>query len=223
MRTLHDFANEGQRAPALAILLPGALQQPEEFMRAGFVDAVRRRRLALDLALVDPGLQFIGEATDGTALQRLHESVVQPARAKGYDAIWIAGISLGGFMALKYVDSYPGNVAGLCLLAPYPGNRIVTNEITAAGGLARWQAENAGDDAEYRMWRWLRQRAPDRSGPQLYLGYGLEDRFAAGQRMMAQALVADDVDTIDGGHDWPVWLRLWENFLERRTFPVRQS
>jgi dienelactone hydrolase len=222
MRILHEFANEGQRAPALAILLPGALQQPEEFMRAGFVDAVRRRGLPLDLSLVDPGLQFIGEATDGTALRRLHETVVQPARAACYDEIWIAGISLGGFMALRYVDRYPDNVDGVCLLAPYPGNRIVTNQIAAAGGLSSWQAEHADDDAECRMWQWLKE-CKQRAGPRIHLGYGAGDRFAAGQRMMAQALPADSVDTVDGGHDWPVWLRLWENFLERRVFRALQS
>ena len=128
-------------------------------------------------------------------------------------------------MALNYVDRYPETVDGLCLLAPYPGNRIVTNEITAAGGLAKWPSENAehADDAERRMWHWLKQYSADHTGPQLYLGHGLEDRFAAGQRMMAEALPAGSVDTIDGGHDWPVWLRLWENFLERRIFPARRS
>src|SRR2546430_12236556 len=36
--------------------------------------------------------------------------------------------------------------SGLCLLAPYPGNRIVTNEIAAAGGLLKWQPESIEQD-----------------------------------------------------------------------------
>lgn len=214
MRVLQHFAIEGQRAKTLAILLPGALQQPEEFERAGFVDAVRRRRLPLDLALLDPGIQFIGEAMDGSALRQVHESVLQPARLAGYQAIWLTGISIGGFMALDYADRHPGMLDGLCLLAPYPGNRIVTREIAAAGGLAQWHPERIeDDDAERRIWRWLRTHREQAAALPVHLGYGLDDRFAAGHRLMAEVLAPQCVDTVPGGHDWPVWLQLWENFL----------
>ena len=221
MRILHDFARDGQRAPSLAVLLPGALQQPEEFVTAGFVDAVRRRKLPLDLALLDPGLQFIGEAADGTALDRIHDSVMQPARRAQYEQIWLVGISIGGFMAIAYAERYPDLATGLCLLAPYPGNRIVTNEIAAAGGLLKWQPESIEqDDAERRIWHWMKARP---AGTQIHLGYGCNDRFAAGHRLMAEALAPDCVDTTAGGHEWPVWLQLWENFLDRRTFPTETA
>jgi hypothetical protein len=218
MRILHDFAMDGQRAPSLAVLLPGALQRPEEFVSAGFVDAVRRRKLPLDLALPDPDLQFVGEAADGTAVQRIHDNVMLPAHGRHYDQIWLAGISIGGFMAIAYADRYPETATGLCLLAPYPGNRIVTGEIAAAGGLLKWQPENLeGDDAERRIWQWMKARP---ASMQVHLGFGLDDRFAAGHRLMAEALPEDCVDTAAGGHEWPVWLQLWENFLDRRIFPA---
>lgn len=221
MRILHDFARPGQRAPSLAVLLPGALQQPEEFVSAGFVEAVRRRKLPLDLALLDPGLQFIGEAADGTALRRIHDSVMLPALDAHYEQIWLAGISIGGFMAIAYAQRYPDLATGLCLLAPYPGNRIVTNEIAAAGGLVKWQPKSIEqDDAERRVWHWI--KAPP-AGMRIHLGYGRDDRFAAGHRLMAEALAQDCVDTTAGGHAWPVWLQLWENFLDRRTFPTDAS
>lgn len=221
MRILHDFAMHGQRAPSLAVLLPGALQQPEEFVSAGFVDAVRRRKLPLDLTLLDPGLQFIGEAADGTALRRIHDGVMQPARREHYEQIWLVGISIGGFMTIAYAERYPGLATGLCLLAPYPGNRIVTNEIAAAGGLLTWQPENLEpDDAERRVWHWM--KAPP-AGMQIHLGYGRDDRFATGHRLMAEALAQDCVDTTAGGHTWPVWLQLWENFLDRQTFPTEAA
>src|SRR5947208_4998963 len=35
-----------------------------------------------------------------------------PAHAASYGEIWIAGISLGGFMALSYADRYPETVDG---------------------------------------------------------------------------------------------------------------
>ncbi|RJG07702.1 alpha/beta hydrolase [Noviherbaspirillum cavernae] len=222
MRVLHDFAIPGQRARTLAILLPGALQPPEEFVQNGFVDAVRRRRLALDLALVDPDLQTIGAATDGSALLRLHDELLLAQRENYdaiYDAIWLCGISIGGFMAMAYAARYPGNVSGLCLLAPYLGNRMVTGEIAAAGGIAQWRADViADDDAERQVWRWLKSGAR----PPMHLGYGREDRFAPDHRLMAATLDPHCVDCIGGAHDWPTWLALWENFLDRNAMRFGQ-
>lgn len=220
MRVLHDFATHGQgqgrRAQSLAILLPGALQQPEDFVRSGFVEAVRKRDLSLDLSLVDSEIHFIGETADGTALQRIHDSVILPARLAKYQEIWLVGISIGGFMAIDYADQHPGSVNGLCLLAPYPGNRMITGEITAAGGLRQWHPDSIDDDdAERRVWRWLKTHRENAAGVQIHLGYGLDDRFAPGHRLMAEVLAPDCVDTAAGGHDWPVWQRLWENFLDR--------
>jgi hypothetical protein len=48
--------------------------------------------------------------------------------------------------------------------------------------------------------------------------YGHDDRFAASHRLMAAALAPASVDVVPGGHDWPAWRRLWENFLDTR-FP----
>ncbi len=216
MRVLHDFAVPGQRAPALAILLPGALQQPEQLAQAGFVAAVRARGLALDLALVDLELGFIGEVTDGTALQRLHDGLLR--QLPGYAQVWLAGISIGGFLAMAYAQTHPGRISGLCLLAPYPGNRMLTGEIRQAGGLHLWTAQCAADDLECRVWQWLQQRSAA-VAPQIHLGFGLQDRFAAGQQLLAGALAAQQVDTVTGIHDWPAWLQLWNNFLDRH-FPI---
>lgn len=218
MRILHDFAKPGQRAKALSILLPGALQQPEDFMQAGFIDAVRNRGLSIDLALVDFGMQYIGESTDGTALQQLHNHLLQPILSEGYGEIWLAGISIGGFIAIAYADRYPGQVDGLCLLAPYPGNRIVTREIEAVGGISQWRPDCvAQDDAERRVWRWLKMHREMPAAPAIHLGYGREDRFAPGNRLMAEALAAPCTDSVAGGHDWLAWRQLWENFLDREA------
>lgn len=259
MRVLDEFAMPGRKADALAILLPGALEPPEKFRAAGFPEAVRARRLALDLALADPGIEFIGEATGGAILRRIHEELLRPARQAGYRQIWLCGISIGGLMALAHAARYPDAADGLCLLAPYPGNRILTREILAAGGPAQWRtlaareavddsaandpaspaAGGAGadthtdmdtdvsagagtaadEDGERLVWRWLgaagtsRRAGSDR--PQVHLGYGREDRFAAGLALMAGTFDAAAVDIQPGGHDWPTWRRLWDNFLDR--------
>jgi pimeloyl-ACP methyl ester carboxylesterase len=198
-------------APTRMVWLPGAYHAAQDFLAAGFSDAARTRRAPLDLIFVDMELAHV---SDRSALQWLRSGVVLPARAAGV-SIWLGGISLGGLIALDYAASYPGELDGLCLLAPYLGNRILTTEIARAPGLAAWQpGELAETDEERRIWRYIKTRRAD-SRP-LYLGFGQGDRFSAAHELLAATLPADAVDVIAGGHDWPTWTRLWENFLDTR-------
>jgi pimeloyl-ACP methyl ester carboxylesterase len=193
------------------VWLPGAYHAARDFLAAGFAEAVRTRRIALDLDFVDMELAHVG---DRSALQRLRSDIVLPARAAGV-SIWLGGISLGGLFALDYAASHPDELDGLCLLAPYLGNRMLTGEIAQAPGLSQWQpGELAETDEERRIWRYIKSRR-DESRP-LYLGFGREDRFAAAHELLAATLPADSVDVIAGGHEWSTWSRLWENFLDSR-------
>jgi pimeloyl-ACP methyl ester carboxylesterase len=196
-------------ADVRVIWLPGAYNVADDFVRAGFDRAVARRGLPLDLEFVDLELRYLG---DRAALEELRGGVIAPLRAAGI-AVWLAGISLGGLLALDIAASYEGDLTGLCLFAPYPGNRMLLQEIERAPGLRNWQpGELAATDAERRMWRYLKGRRVD-AAP-LYLGYGRDDRFSVGLALLAAALPAGSVDVIDGGHDWPTWALLWENFLD---------
>jgi hypothetical protein len=56
--------------------------------------------------------------------------------------------------------------------------------------------------------------------PALYLGYGGEDRFAPGHRLLAGYLPDDCVVSAEGGHDWDTWLTLWQLVLDRRLFGI---
>jgi pimeloyl-ACP methyl ester carboxylesterase len=193
------------------VWLPGAYHAARDFVAAGFAEAVRMRRIALDLVFVDMELAHVG---DRSALHRLRSDIVLPARAAGV-SIWLGGISLGGLFALDYAASHPGELDGLCLFAPYLGNRMLTAEIAQAPGLEEWQpGELAETDEERRIWRYIKSRRAD-SRP-LYLGFGQSDRFAAAHELLAATLPADSVDVIAGGHEWSTWVRLWENFLDSR-------
>jgi pimeloyl-ACP methyl ester carboxylesterase len=205
-------------APTRVLLLPAAYTGPDDFLRAGFVRAARERVLAIDLVFVELRLQHL---TDRTILRRLRHEIVLPARALGCRSIWMGGISLGGFVAMAYAERYPDETDGLCLLAPYLGNHIVTGEIERANGVHGWQpGELADDDDERRIWRFIKEQRT-RPSP-LHLGFGRDDRFADSHRLMAAALAPDSVDVVPGGHEWPAWLRLWENFLDAR-FPRERA
>ena len=193
------------------VWLPGAYHSAQDFLSAGFAEAVNTRRLNLDLTFVDLEMAHVG---DRSPLQHLRSDLVSPARAAGV-SIWLCGISLGGLFALDYADTYPDEIDGICLFAPYLGNRILTDEIARAPGLAAWQPGILAEtDEERRIWRHLKARRAD-SRP-LYLGFGQGDRFSAAHELLAATLAGDAVDVIAGGHDWPTWSRLWENFLDAR-------
>lgn len=208
MRSIFCPAIAGEKAPAQMIWLPGAYHYARDFLDAGFVRAAAARRVPLDLLFVDLEMQHLD---DRDALRRLRSEIILPARDSGA-AVWLAGISLGGLIALDYASSHSGELDGLCLLAPYLGNRILINEITASSGLAGWESgELVESDAERRIWRYIKTRTDSRP---LYLGYGKDDRFSAAHDLLAAALPADSVEVVAGGHEWAAWLKLWENFLD---------
>jgi pimeloyl-ACP methyl ester carboxylesterase len=209
MRKVVNAAVPGTTAGTSIVCLPGAYHSPEDFLAAGFDESVRSRALPIDLLLVDVELQHLG---DRRAIHQLQREIIRPARARGCGNLWFLGISLGGFIALDYAATHREDLDGVCVLAPYLGNRMLIREIAQAG-LAHWDAGTlAQEDEERRLWRFV-QTQPAHSRF-LYLGFGREDRFAEAHRLMAESLPPDVVDVVPGGHDWRTWKMLWENFLD---------
>ena len=222
LRVLSDNAVCNSRPDTLLVMLPGASSLPEEFLREGFVRALRERRLAVDVVLVDAHL---GYYKDRTVLERLQVDVIAPARAKGYRKIWLVGVSLGGLGALIQAMAQPADSDGLMLLAPYLGERRVSEAVEADGGLKAWRGaapDAAADDL--RLWRWLQAYATEPAQrPPLYLGFADRDRLAPANKLLAASLPPDRVFTTRGGHDWPEWRLLWGQMLDRAPFAADAS
>lgn len=215
---LDDRACAATQAPVLLVLLPGAYMEPQEMLDEGLVQAVRQRRLAVDVVIADAHLGYV---YDGSMLRRLHEEVVLPARSRGVRRVWLAGISLGGYVAMGYALRNPGLVEGVVTLAPYLGRRPLVQAVADAGGAAAWRrtAQPRDEhDIDHDLWMWLSQRPLQ--APALYLNYGVDDRFAQGHALMAQTLPASHVQTAPGGHDWPPWRALWAQWLDRGLWPL---
>jgi len=219
MDLLFDDRACQKQAPVLLVLLPGANMSPAEMLEQGMVQAVRDRGLAVDVVVADAQLNYI---YDGSMLQRLRQDVIAPLRERGYRRIWLAGISLGGFVAMGYAMRHPGEIEGLVTLAPYLGRRPLVQAVSEATSPAAWRQTaqpREANDFDHELWMWLSQRPTD--APPLYMGYGAEDRFAQGHRTLAGLLPAVQVDAVPGGHDWAPWRSLWARWLDRALLPSR--
>jgi pimeloyl-ACP methyl ester carboxylesterase len=199
--------------PALrVVLMPGAYHTPNQFLDAGFAQSVRASAERVELILAVPELAHL---TDRRWLAGLHDEVIAPARAQG-TPVWLGGVSLGGFMALRFAAEYPQALDGLCLLAPYLGSRIVAAEIEAHADSPGWQVNPVdAEDDERRIWQYVTTLEQSLSATRVFFGYGAADRFADTQRVLVRVLPKSraTVRVIAGGHDWLVWRALWDEFL----------
>ena len=202
-------------ASSVMVVLPGALMTPLQMVDAGLFEAVRNRGLALDLVAPDLHADI---DDDSAALQCLENLWLAPARAE-YEKVWLGGISRGGQLALAYQAARVGAVDGLCLISPYAGSRLCTNAIGRVGGLDAWKpsAEQL-QDPDFRLWQWLKN--PAITIP-VFMGYGDEDRFADGMRLLARRVPAAVHCTLPGGHDWSAWLKIWHRFFDQGHFLAR--
>src|SRR5438105_4664862 len=189
MRTLIEAAGPDRRSTVLLALLGGTYSQPEDFVREGFAEAVRREGIDAEVAMAEVRAAWFA---DGSIVERIRESVVAPARRRGHSRIWLAGISLGGLATLCYAARHGSEVDGIVLISPYPATRDVLREIDAAGGLAAWRPVIPPEgDLEREAWTWLAATRGRRPPVHCYFASG--DRFVEGQRRMAQSLAPERV------------------------------
>lgn len=204
-----------ERSQTLIVFMPGAQETPQDIVREGFVAQVRARGIDADVMVVDAHLGYFYA---GAFEQRLRDDVVRPARAQGYRSIWLAGISLGGFGALRYARAHQGEVDGIIALAPYLAPRLDLQEVWHAGGLMRWQPAEAPRPWEHEraLLLWLKGYAdPAQPRPPLYIGHGDSDRLKPFAPLMAGILAPERVLTAPGDHDWPPWKAMWGDALDR--------
>ncbi len=194
----------------LLVFLPGRGDRLHDFRRQGFFEAAGAR--GFDLIATD---LHIGYYMQEINHRRLQEDVIAPAREEGYEEIWVVGISMGGLGAIMHAREYPGEVEGIILLAPYPGDAALVSEIRSAGALTDWDGDSStGEDYQRQAWRWLRDQARGDHPEAVYLAYGESDRFVEGHRLLAAALPEGHSLSQRGGHRWSVWKGLWESLLE---------
>ena len=191
MRSIFRAAAPARRRRTRMIWLPGAYHAAQDFLdgrlRGGGAPAASAPRSALRRS---------GIRAPGRSQPRCSSCGPRSCcrRATAGVSVWLAGISLGGLIALDYAASYPDELDGLCLLAPYLGNRMLTAEIAA-----RARARRAGSRANLRKptqnaeYGAISKRGAPTRGRCTWAS-GSDDRFAAAHELLAATLPADSVD-----------------------------
>jgi pimeloyl-ACP methyl ester carboxylesterase len=222
-----------QGSHMLFVYLPGRGDDMTAFQDNGLIDAVRKHGLDVDVIAVNA---HMGYYMNGTAFTRIREDVIGPARAKGYERIWLIGNSLGGYGSLSYARQYPDDIEGIVLLGPFLGNQALIDEISRAG-LLNWRPvtikKDTEDEWDKQLWLWIKDRVEQKTfgtggiaciqekkscGPKIYMGYGRSDRFADAQEFLASLLPQDHVFAIEGGHRWGTWKKNWAMVLDNKIF-----
>jgi pimeloyl-ACP methyl ester carboxylesterase len=200
----------------LIIFMRGIGGSHESFEKEGLVAELIEKAPGYDV--VAPNAHF-GYYLGRSLINRLKEDVIEPAKLKGYEKIWLVGISMGGLGSVLYCTEYPEDIAGVYLIAPVLGYDEVQKEIVAAGGLSQWKAGEYEMDDEWQkgIWHWIQTKLNSAHTPPLYLGFGKSDPYADGQYALADQLDKSRVIAIDGGHDYKTFKSLWTLFLEQNT------
>ncbi len=223
MHSVFDPLPGTKQAKCLMVLLPGAGDVAGTFREEKFVEAMQKSGASADVVAANATL---GYYLRGIAPERIELDVIAPLRSRGYEQIWVTGISMGGFGSLHYTQSYPEHIDGILALAPYLGDKPILKEIKDAGGLAKWTPDPLvkldEDNYQRQLWSWLHGVLVTKTkGPEIYLGYGDSDGLGVADSLLAQSLPEDHVFHAPGGHDWPPWLQMFEAFLKNSEFQRR--
>ncbi|MET0066335.1 MAG: hypothetical protein ABW076_08310 [Candidatus Thiodiazotropha sp.] len=214
-----------QNPEVLIVLLPGILSDAEDMQQRGVPDAIHRGWPEPDILMADLTINFYRK---GKAVERLHEEIIEPARAQGYAEIWLAGGSMGGIGTLMYEWRYPGEMDGLVLISPYLGGDEVTEAIRDAGGLKSWDSGEpstvmVSDNYDRLVWQmaqgWIGDEAKlDR----VWLMCGDEDRLYPDVQMLGAILPEDRYFPGEGNHSWDYWIPNLEKVF-RAVYESRQA
>jgi pimeloyl-ACP methyl ester carboxylesterase len=208
------------RGTTLVVFLPGIGDLAEDFIRKGIVDDMRLHGIKADAVAIDAHYGYYAREL---IFERITHDVIEWGRREGYQQIWLAGVSLGGFGAALYAARHTMHVEGLVLFAPYLGTKKLIDEISEAGSIAQWEPGDIPETDYARfLWAWLkRQHLQQEAALPIYLAYGTGDKFATANRLLSESMPSDRVITLEGGHNWPTWRRLWHLLLPRWKILVK--
>ncbi|MGH3509374.1 MAG: alpha/beta hydrolase [Nocardioidaceae bacterium] len=119
---------------------------------------------------------------------------------------FVAGLSMGGYGALKWALRHPDRFAAAASLSGALDLAVLLQEPDRAELLSRVFGAAVGPDDDLLR---LLDVADPRNLPPLFVGCGTEDHLVAANRTFEAAAgaagVALDVEYTSGGHEWDYW------------------
>ncbi len=208
---LYPGTGEG-KGKTLVVLLPTVAGNGKLYEQQGLIDIIRKQGAVVDIMAIDvqPTLYV-----KKRIVKKMKSRIIDPAKARGYEHIYLLGTSLGGHAALLYAMEYPQDIEGLFLFSPYISDPFVTKIITEAGGLQKWDVcPQFAWEYSCNLWKLIRAYVsdPERQAS-VFLGYGTGDRFVESCHVLAEVLPPENVFTTSGGHSWKTWHKLWGKTL----------
>ena len=217
------FLPAPQPATRLFVVLPGRADDLARLRRSGVADAIQSTWPDTDVVFAELTIDYYLKSD---APRRLRDEVIAPLMAHGYREVWLGGASLGGLGSLLYDSTFPQDIDGLVLLAPYLGEAPVIEDVAAQGGVAAWRpppADSSADAWQRDLWRrvqsWSRDPARTRN---VWIAYGDEDRLRIAEPLLAPLVPAGHVLVRPGGHSWRVWTPALREILEAQP-PARSA
>lgn len=209
---LYPGTGEGE-GKTLVVLLPTVAGNGKLYEQQGLIGIIRKHGTVVDIMAIDvqPTLYL-----NKRIVKKMKTRVIDPAKARGYEHIYILGTSLGGHAALLYAMEYPQDIDGLFLFSPFISDPFVTKIISEAGGLQTWdECPPYAWEYSCKLWKSIRAYVSDpERRASVFLGYGTEDRFVESCEVLAEVLPPENVFTVSGGHSWKTWQKLWEKMLK---------
>ncbi len=198
----------------MVLMMPGAGDGPEDYAEHGFIEQLRRSRVAADVIAIDAHSGYYREES---VVERVLTDVIRVERQRGYEKVWIVGISLGGGGTMHLTATHPDEVDGVVLLAPYLGSPRLVRSVRAAGGAHQWSDDSPESADPFRaIWTWLAHRhRSDASVVPVHVAWGNADRMAPVAETLALSLPESQTLQGGGGHKWVVWRDLWRGLTER--------
>ncbi len=218
LRGLAFMREAGARQGCLVIFIPGFLDGPDSYREHRFPDQLLGTGAPCDSVAVDLHYRYYAERDVAGVL---YEDVLAPATARGYDEIWLVGISMGGLGTTMLASEHPELIDGVILLSPFLGDEAVIAEIERGGGLAEWDApdpmpsEMTASNYTTFLWAWLRGLHEDPDAmPPIYIGWARGEQLESSARVLAASLPEGHVLNADGGHNWMTWGPLFSRILD---------
>ncbi len=195
----------------LLVFLRGIGGSVENFADSGMIAAAQARYPNLDVWVPDA---HIGYYYKRSILRRLQEDIIDRAKQRGYKRIDFAGVSLGGFGSLLYLECCQQNIDKVVLISPYSGEPGTHASIARIEDLRNWKPPAGTEDFELDLWFWIANNQPLFNSGRIWLGYGNQD-YLTGQDLLAERLPESQVLIVDGDHSDEVFARIWDKLLEK--------